>query len=273
LFSKAIIENSYVRLSKEDLQGLLVKNKNWNFIQETFRGVFYSEEDNAFLDRVRFNITQIENEYKQALAFSALVRACMKKRSRGVFTFVGERYNDGRSDMQKSIEQHFLESIDFFNNAVFDNGKENISINDRAESMVIKSDLIYLDPPYFTPKSDNDYTRRYHFVEGLVKNWKGLTIQNHSIVKKFESYKTPFAKKETAYTAFENLIEKYKDSIITISYSSNCYPTKPELIEMLKKHKNDVRVIEIDHTYSFGNQNHKIGNINNRVKEYLFIAI
>lgn len=271
--SKAIIENSNETLNSDDLKLLLKQNQNNGFIETTFKDIFYNLEENRFLDRVRQNISELQNEYKQAIALSALVRACVKKRSRGIFTFVGERYNDGRSDMVRTIEDHFKESIQIFNKAVFDNDQSNRSFNERSENLNLTADLVYLDPPYYTPKSDNDYARRYHFVEGLVKNWEGLTIQEHSIVKKFESYKSPFAKKETAYSAFENLFEMHKNSIIVISYSSNSLPNKEELINMLKKYKSDVIVHEIDHTYSFGNQNHKIGNINNRVKEYLFIGI
>lgn len=271
--SKAIIENSSEQIDNEDIKLLLKENINNGFIQRTFKDIFYSEIDNNFLDRVRQNITEFDNEYKRALALSALVRACVKKRSRGVFTFVGERYDDGRSDMKKSIEEHFIESIDIFNKAVFNNGFPNKSYNIRSEQFITKADLVYLDPPYYTPKSDNDYVRRYHFVEGLVRNWAGIVIQEHSVVKKFESYKSPFAKKNTAYSAFEDLFKKNKNSIIAISYSSNSLPTKNELIEMLNKYKSNVVVHEIDHTYSFGNQNHKIGNKNNKVKEYLFIGI
>jgi DNA adenine methylase len=270
--SKAIIENSEVILSNHDLEFLLRKSVNNGFIQKTFRDIFYSEEENIFLDNVRQNILELNSEYKSDLALSALVRACKKKRSRGIFTFVGERYNDGRADMKKPLVEHFVENVNFFNNAVFDNGQKNKSYNERSEDIQVTADLVYLDPPYFTPKSDNDYARRYHFVEGLVRNWKGLKIQEHSIVKKFESYKSPFAKKNTAYSAFEHLFEVHKNSIIAISYSSNSYPTKEELIGMLKNYKSSVEVHEIAHTYSFGNQNHKIGNLNNRVKEYLFIG-
>lgn len=270
--SKAIIENSFTKLDNEDIEFLERGNNNNGFIQNTFRDIFFSEEDNKYLDQVRHNISAVEDEYKRALALSALVRACVKKRSRGIFTFVGERYNDGRSDMKKTIREHFIESIDIFNEAVFNNGHIHESNNYRAEELNVKTDLVYLDPPYFTPKSDNDYVRRYHFIEGLVKNWEGIEIQEHSKVKKFKSYKSPFSKKETAYTAFDDLFKKYQDSIIAISYSSNSIPTKDELIEMLGKYKTKVVVHEIDHTYSFGNQNHKIGNKNNRVKEYLFIG-
>lgn len=272
IISKAIIENSSEQLNSADIKLLLRNNKNNGFIQNTYRNIFFSDYENEFLDRVRKNITEIENEYKKALALSSLVRACLKKRSRGIFTFVGERYDDGRSDMKRSIEDHFIESIRMYNKAVFDNGKKNLSYNKRSEDFVTKSDLVYLDPPYYNPNSDNDYVRRYHFVEGLVKNWEGITIQEHSVVKKFASYKSPFARKESTYSAFEELFSKNKNAIIAISYSSNSLPSKSELFEMLHNHKPKVVVHEINHTYSFGNQNHKTGNINNRVKEYLFIG-
>jgi DNA adenine methylase len=270
--SKAVIENSSEQLDSNDIKSLLKKNKNNGFIQNTFRDIFFSEEENEFLDCVRKNISNIENDYKRSLALSSLVRACIKKRSRGIFTFVGERYDDGRADMRKTVKEHFLESIGLFNKAVFDNGHRNESHNDQSEKFNGKADLVYLDPPYFTPKSDNDYVRRYHFVEGLARNWEGIKIQEHSIVKKFESYKSPFTKKDTAYSAFDDLFKKHKDSIIAISYSSNSLPTKDELTEMLGKYKSSVESHEISHTYSMGNQNHKIGNKNNRVKEYLFIG-
>ena len=270
--SKAIIENSTDRLDDSDVRFLLSPNKNNGFIQSTFKDIFFDDIENSFLDKVRHNISLLENDYDRGLAHSALVRACLKKRARGIFTFVGERYNDGRADMQKSLEKHFIEGIEILNAAVFDNGKKNLSHNERTEKLDVSADLVYFDPPYFSPKSDNDYVRRYHFVEGLVRKWKGIEIQEHTAVRKFKSYSSPFAKRDTAYIAFENLFAKHKSSIIVVSYSSNSFPTKKELTKLLGKYKSDVVCHEIDHTYSFGNQNHKIGNVNNRVQEYLFIG-
>jgi len=271
--SKAIIENSNTLVDENEINFLLNNQNNANFIQDKFKGIYFTNSENSFLDKVRYNISLIGNVNKQALALSALVRACMKKRARGIFTYVGHRYDDGRKDLQKSLEQHFIESINLFNNAVFDNEKSNKAHNNEIEKIKVNSDLVYFDPPYYTPNSDNDYTRRYHFVEGLVKNWNGLKIQEHTKTKKFKSYVSPFSKIESAYTAFDNLVKKFKESIIVISYSSNSLPTKEEMIEIIGKYKNEVIVHEIDHVYSFGNQNHKKGNHFNRVKEYLFIGI
>lgn len=270
--SKAIIENNSTRITQEDLMFLLENPSNESFISETYKDLYFTDEENQFLDQVRANIELLENEYKRALAISALTRACMKKRPRGIFTFIGHRYDDGRKDIRKSLKDHFIDNIRDFNNAVFDNETTCEANNELSQKLDKTADLVYLDPPYYSPKSDNDYVRRYHFVEGLAKRWEGLEIQEHTITKKFKSYQSPFSKRNTAFDAFHSLIEKHKDSVIAISYSSNSIPTKEELTNILKEYKNDVIVHEIDHIYSFGNQGNKIGNKSNRVKEYLFIG-
>jgi len=272
VFAKATIENSTKKLSSKELDFLLHNENSYSFIQDTFNGIYFNEHENAFLDQVRDNIDKLENPYSRYIGLAALTRACMKKQPRGIFTFVGERYNDGRADMKKSIKEHFIENVSLFNNAVFDNGEESKAYNERTEDLNISADIIYIDPPYYTPNSDNDYTRRYHFVEGLVRKWEGVTIQEHTKTKKFKSFETPFSKRNTAYIAFEHLIKKFKKSVIVISYSSNSFPNKEEMREILEKYKTKVRLKEIDLTYSFGNHNHRIGNNANKVKEYLFVA-
>jgi DNA adenine methylase len=81
-----------------------------------------------------------------------------------------------------------------------------------------------------------------------------------------------FDTKKTIHEAFSQLFEKYRDSIIVVSYSSNSIPNKEELTEMLKQYKNKVKVHKFDHLYSFGNQNHKVGDNKNKVSEYLFVG-
>jgi len=270
--AKAIIENSRVLLDSNDVDFLLNNSNKESYISQKFKDLYFTAQDNLFLDKVRFNTSMLKGKYKQAVALSALVRSCMKKRPRGVFTFVGHRYDDGREDIRKSLQDHFIDNVSIFNKAIFDNGNSCKAYNSSTQKLNIQADLVYFDPPYFTPNSDNDYVRRYHFVEGLAKNWEGLEIQEHTKTKKFKSYISPFSKRKEAYTAFENLIKQYGNSIIAISYSSNSLPTKEEIIGFLKRHKDNVVTHEIDHLYSFGNQNHKAGNGFNRVKEYLFIA-
>ncbi len=269
----ALIQNSGSKITDAEMKMLLKENApGAEFIRKTFVGLYFSDEDNVFLDNLRLNIEKLKNEDKKALALAAISRACLKKRPRGLFTYTGDRYNDGRRDIMMSLKDHFIENIEAFNSAVFDNGKKNKSFNLDVFDLKIKPDLVYFDPPYLTSKSDNDYTRRYHFIEGLVKNWKGLDIQHETKTKKFKKYASPFDSKSTVNIALDKLFNQYKDSIIVVSYSSNSIPAKEEMIELLKKYKKVVEIKEVDYLYSIGNQNHKVGDNANKVKEYLFIA-
>jgi DNA adenine methylase len=273
-FSKALIENNSFHVSDSQLEMLLGEPKSKStFISTTFRGLYFSDEDNASIENIRQNIQRLSNPMTRALALSSLIRACIKRRPRGIFTYVGNRYDDGRADLQKSIEEHFVSAIQTFNEAVFDNGFENQSIHGDAFAVKpLSRSLVYIDPPYYSPRSDNEYVRRYHFVEGLARNWRGVQIQDHTQTKKFKSYPTPFTSHLGAVAAFDALFKRFRNSVIVVSYASNALPTADEIAALLGKYKENVEVIPIDHRYSFGNQGHKVDDNRNKVKEFLFVG-
>ena len=273
-FAKAMIENNDVTLSPAEALALLEPKKaNDGFVENKFKGLYFEDDDNRLIDILRANIKTVKNPFKKAIAMSALMRACFKKRPRGIFTYVGHRYDDGRKDLTMSFRAQFLEAVDAINAAVFDNGKQNKSRNGDAMTLTgHKADLIYIDPPYYSPLSDNEYVRRYHFVEGLARDWQGVEIQEHTLTKKFKSYPTPFSSRKGAATAFDLLFKHFKDSILIVSYSSNSQPTLDEMVAIMAKHKQHVEVVPVDYKYSFGTQSHKVGNNKNDVQEYIFIG-
>lgn len=272
-FAKAMIENNGTILPMEEAEQLLIPLKESDhFVATTFQGLYYADNENDLIDTLRTNIALIQDAYKQAIAMTALIRACIKKRPRGIFTYTGERYNDGRKDLQKSLKQQFLEAVQAVNNAIFDNGQENRAKHGDAMNLKVGTpDLVYIDPPYYSPLSDNEYVRRYHFVEGLARDWQGVEIQENTLTKKFKSYPTPFSTKKGASDAFDVLFKKFKDSILIVSYSSNSLPAQDEMVAIMAKYKEHVEVIPIDYTYSFGNQKEAKTN-RNKVQEYLFVG-
>src|SRR6266487_1075365 len=208
----ALVANTDETLTENDVEMSLGPNADrQNFIQETFQNLYFSEIDNLFLDNTIANIQRLTSPFKRSLALTALNRACIKRRPRGVFTYTGQL-------------------------------------------------------------SDNDYLRRYHFVEGLSCYWQGVEILHHTKTKKLRKYYTPFDSRTQVHSAFEHLLQKFSNSIIIVSYSSNSLPTREELTEMLKAIKGNVIVHIIGHKYSFGTHSHKVGNQNNSVQEYLFVA-
>lgn len=269
----ALIENNKQTLSDKEIESLFKPAKKIDsFVEDTFPGIYFTDEENKLIDLVRANAKKLKSKHKRAMAMSALIRACVKKRPRGIFTYTGDRYDDGRADLKTSLKDHIIEAARLINNAVFDNGKNNKAKRSDAMAIRTKPDLVYMDPPYYSPHSDNEYVRRYHFVEGLACDWEGVEMQWHTLTKKFKSYPTPFSSRVGAEDAFDKLFKKFKDSVLLVSYSSNSLPTKEQIISLMAKYKQHVEVIDIDYKYSFGNQGHKKNDNNNAVKEYLFIG-
>ncbi len=273
IFTKAMIENNKVTLSRDEAEALLQPQRSSDrFIETTFRGLYFRDDDNRLMDILRANIKAMRSPYKRAIAMAALIRACIKKRPRGIFTYTGHRYDDGRRDIHLSLSDQFLEAVETINGAVFDNKRENKSRHGDALTLQIPDGcLVYIDPPYYSPLSDNEYVRRYHFVEGLARDWKGVEIQQHTTTKKFKSYPTPFSTRKGAAEAFNHLFKKLRNNILIVSYSSNSQPTKDEMLSIMKQYKK-VEVKPVNYKYSFGTHAHKVGDNNNTVQEYLFIG-
>jgi adenine-specific DNA-methyltransferase len=254
--ARALIENPGRRLSRETTEQLLAYDpRHRHFIERTFRGVFFTASDLRFLDRVSWNIRKVVDPYERALALSALIRSCVKRQPRGVFTVAGdpEHYKDGRRDLKLSLREHFLEQITAYNEAAFDNGRPNRArVGDVFGWQADPPDLVYMDPPYVPRADDNCYAKRYHFVEGLSCYWDGMTILEDSQVKKIVKPFTPFSYRRSAREAFDKLFRQFADSILVLSYSSNGYPDLPELRELMHRYKPSVGVFERSHRYHFG---------------------
>ncbi|HIH96011.1 MAG TPA: MerR family transcriptional regulator, partial [Thermoplasmata archaeon] len=85
----ALIENSGETLTQEDVEEILKRHpemKYPTFIQETFKGIYFTDEENEWLDVVVTNIdTLITNIYKKAIAYFALFQSCVIKRPYNLF--------------------------------------------------------------------------------------------------------------------------------------------------------------------------------------------
>ncbi|HEX6748542.1 MAG TPA: DNA adenine methylase [Longimicrobium sp.] len=251
--ARALVENSHVRLEREDLEYLLSPSEDGrDFITRTFEGLYFPAEDHAFLDAAWSHIDALP-PYKRDLAISALCLAAARKQPRGVFTITDFRYDDGRRNLRTPLRDLFVEAVRDLNNAVFDNGRDNRVICGDAAGLDPKGfDLVYFDPPYAPPRDDSDYIKRYHFLEGLSVYWRGLKIMERTATKKIEKRFTPFAYKRTIRSALTDLFHRFRDSIIVLSYSSNSVPGQDEVHELLAAEKQRVDVHTIPHRYSFG---------------------
>jgi adenine-specific DNA-methyltransferase len=272
VLATAGVVNHATRLSTSDIariSGPAADDRD--FIRQTFTGVFFTPADLEFLDSAWSHIDQMAG-HKRALAIAALCLAAAKKQPRGVFTISGDlsHYDDGRRDLRLPLREHFAERVNDYNRAVFNGGMPcRVTSLEVADLEPRRYDVVYLDPPYAPPSDDNDYTKRFHFLEGLSRYWTGDTIMSDTKTKKLPKRVTKFSTKGTIVEAFRDLFKKFHDSPIVLSYSSNALPDADTLLGLLRETKDSVEVRRIPHTYHYGTH---VGATRRQVDEYLFIA-
>ncbi len=263
----AIIENATTILEDEDVSFILKKQSKINyptFIYDTFHDIYFTDEENKWLDVVVTNISRIKDKYKQALAYYALFQACIIKRPYNLFhrknlyirTAEVERSFGNKKTWDTPFEEHFRKFVKEGNNAVFDNKKENKVFCSDIFDLEIDADLIYIDTPYVSAKGVGvNYFDFYHFLEGIVfySQWQNL-IDEKSKHKKIKNGKNEWCNKVEISRAFEKLFKKFKDSIMVISYRDDGIPSIDELVTMLKKYKKFIAVKKLEYKYVLSNE-------------------
>jgi adenine-specific DNA methylase len=266
----ALIENDSVILDENDIDFILKKHRDIEyptFIFDTFSDIYFTDEENKWLDLVVTNIRQIKDKYKQALAYYALFQSCIIKRPYNLFhrknlyirTAEVKRSFGNKKTWDTPFEVHFKKFIKEGNNAIFDNGKKNKALHSDIFNLNIEADLIYIDTPYISSKGIGvNYFDFYHFLDGIVHydQW-GEMIDKKSKHKKIKNGKNEWCNKGEIHRAFEKLFEKFQDKILVISYRDDGTPTIKELVNMLRKYKKSVEIKEIEYKYVLSSNNSK----------------
>lgn len=268
--ARATVENPGVQLTPDDID-LITGGPadDRDFIRRTFTGLYFPDDDHAFLDSAWSHIDDLP-PYKRDLAIAALCLAAARKQPRGVFTVTDFRYDDGRKALRLPLRDQFRLAAEAFNKVVLDTGLPNLALcGDVADIDPAGYDLAYFDPPYAPPRDDNDYIKRYHFLEGLSLYWRGQDIMYDTKTRKIAKRFTPYAYRHTIRAALLDLFDKFRESTLVVSYGSNSIPNEQELLGMLRQVKSQVDVFAVPHRYSFGT--HRAA-IRREVHEYIFVA-
>jgi adenine-specific DNA-methyltransferase len=273
VISRASMVNDTTRLSDEIVENICGPSAdNRDFIQTTFKDVFFAEDDRIFLDSAWSHIDAMTG-FERDIALSALILSAARKQPRGVFTISGDlsHYDDGRRDISLPLRDHFRERVAEYNSAVFSTDLPGHAVTGDVFNLTTTNyDVVYLDPPYAPPSDDADYTKRYHFLEGLSDYWVGREIMQETKTKKIPKQASVFANKRTIEDALERTFDKFKDAgAIVMSYSSNALPGDARIKELLQAVKPSVEVRMVDHQYHFGTHSTAARR---SVQEYIFIG-
>jgi len=249
----ALIENMDIKLSHNDVDFLLQKHREVKyptFVHDTFKDIYFTDEENQWIDKVVTNISLLDNPYKKALAYFAFFQACIIKRPYNLFHRKNlyirfsdvERNFGNKTTWDTSFEVHFRHFVDEANQAVFNNEKQNKALNLDVFNVEGEFDLVYIDTPYISQKGIGvDYFGFYHFLEGLVNynKWAEM-IDYQAKHKRLKGNGSVWSDKNKIKSAFDRLFRKFKNSILVISYRADGIPSVDELVTLLKEYKSDV---------------------------------
>lgn len=274
----ALIENSGVRLSPEEVDWLLQRHATVSypsFVQETFPDIYFTDAENAWIDQTITNLRQLADPYKFAIAFFALCQACIIKRPYNLFHRKNlyirfaevDRSFGNKTTWDRPFDEWFRVFVGEANQAVFDNGQPNRALNLDAVDVPGEYDLVYVDTPYISKTGVAvDYLDFYHFLEGLTMYdvW-GKHIDDGSKHRRLRPRPSPWTDKRQIRCSFDRLFSRYRESILVVSYRSDGIPSEAELMSLLSRYKPDVRVAH------FGQYKYVLST-NSESKEILFIG-
>lgn len=266
--AKALIENNETVLNKEDVDKIFSGVPFEGFMFNHFSDKFYYPNECKELDLIRKNIAEIENKYKQAMAFTLMRRAMVRKMPYSRFTIKWDKIKELRDEElsyakygrrrhyhNQSFKFHFEDNMTEYCNAVFNNNKDNKAYNlDVYEAIEkIDADVIYLDPPY--AGTMNDYFGFYGLLDAYVEG------------KELEPFDNNFIDKKTIKEQFDKLFSKLgKYKYWMLSYNSRSKPTKDELLKIIGKYSDNIMVHEMPYAYRVTGKEKKQKDV-----EYLFI--
>jgi adenine-specific DNA methylase len=249
LIGKALIENSKTILDHPDIQFLLCKPPDKTYddlITRTFGSIYFTTNENRWLDMVCQNIRLLADEYKRALAYFALFQACIVKRPYNLFHRANlymrrnhvKRSFGNKTTWERPFEDHFRDFAAEGSSAVFDSGVKCTALNADVFDLGGDFDLVYIDTPYMNRDGIGpDYFDFYHFLEGLAdyEAWEARIDRSKRHLPLKSPGRSPWLDKAKVLNTFGSLFDKFRKSQLVLSYRTDGIPSPEQLVSVLRR--------------------------------------
>lgn len=291
VIGSAIIANDRVILTPEEIRFLTEPVPSLNAqgtIARHFSGFFFTDHENRWLDHI---VSRIRHSFggtramciKRNLALYALFQTCLSKRPFNLFHRKNlhlrladvRRTFGNKTTWDRPIRLTFLSFLNEANSVVFAGAQKCRALNvDASEIPNGQYDLAYIDPPYLLRAAKNetaDYRRVYHFLEGLAEydRWPGLIDFSTTNRRLKVGKQNGWLRKETNSKLFDQLFDKFEDSVIVVSYKRYGIPSVETIIRSLKRRARRVHCYTTQYSYALNHQNGEA----KRNRECLIIAV
>lgn len=267
--ARAIVENNFTCLSDDDIDLLLRPNPNaGTFVRDTFAGLYFGRGVHSLIDQFRANC-DLFNGYQKDIALFAIGATCITSTC-GFGHFTATSTNNQPLCIPREFKERFRANLRRINALVFDNGKQNRAMRmDAADALpLVRTDMIFFDLPYVTEYSTTNYEKSYHFVEGLMTYWEGLTIKTDTKSKHYETDHKSLTK-STVYDFITGLFRRADHyPYWVVSYRDHAYPTENEMKDIIASFGRTCSTASNSYQYTITGKR----TIASRSREYLFIC-
>lgn len=277
-FGIALIQNTSVILDEQDVAFLFARHNHVSYgsvIQNHFSGIYFTDDENRWLDQTICNLRQFACPYRHALAFFALAQACLIKRPFNLFhrnnlylrlAEVRRRFGN-KTSWDKPFETWMNTFITEANQAVFAGSHPCVSVCHDAAQVPGQFDLVYADPPYISSNGTPcNYADFYHFLTGICQydQWEEQ-IDFNSKHRRLKQSENVWNQKTTIHKAFDEFMGAYPGSVLAISYRNNGIPSPEEMQTLLLRHRSTVIV------HDYGYHQYALSK-NKKTRELLFVG-
>ncbi|ADG71704.1 DNA adenine methylase [Brachyspira murdochii] len=223
-----------------------------------YRRMYFSDENAKKIDAIRIEIDKWknynlinDNEYFILIA-SLIESVSFFSNVSGVYAAFQKKWD------KRALKPFILKPINLIinekENEVFFGNSINIIKN-------IKTDILYLDPPY----NERQYAPNYHILETIAR-YDNPKIKGVSGMRDYSNQKSSFCNKKTALNDLEFIINNANYKYCILSYNNEGIMEKENIISVMSK-VGKVDLIEFDYLKFKSNSN----NNKKFIKEQLYI--
>lgn len=232
--------------------------------------VFFTTRNAMYLDTARQLLEEIPEPYKTYFMGPLLYEASVHNNTSGVFkgfyknskTGIGQYGGDGQNALTRILADIKIKK------PIFSNFNCDVTVYQEDANILAEKlpevDLVYMDPPY----NQHPYGSNYFMLNVLNSYQRPAEVSEVSgIPKKWN--KSKYNKKKEAKNSMFDLCNKLNAKYLLISFSSDGFIKKDEMVEMLST-LGEVKVLDKDYNTFRGCR-----NLNNRdihIKEFLYLV-
>ena len=265
--------NKIIKQLKNNLKpGFITKLYSPKNDQDIKKGerVFYTTRNAMYIDTARQFLERIPEPYKTLLLAPLLYEASVHNNTSGVFkgfyknskTGIGQFGGDGRNALTRILSDIELK-IPIFSKftcdvEVFQRDSNELSLE------LPKVDLVYIDPPY----NQHPYGSNY-FMLNLIRNYKEPREISKVSGIPVGWNKSKYNIKQESKEAMKNLCSNLKSKFLLISFSSDGFIDKKEMINLL----NDIGTVKVlDKEYNTFRGCRNLRDREIHIKEFLYLV-